>query len=873
MRCLRPRLLAVPLALGALLTPTFAQAQPAGFAQSAPAGHGQQTLTIKAEPTGLRAQVCAGTPCAVDAGIILPFPEDVRPSIPRGKASTLELADGRRLLRVDLPADPASTSAGGTWVILLAAPLAGKGNEPLIVWSGWTGAPRGELGEQRSTVIVEEPIGPAGGSARRVLVGERRDDLSLCGRPTLVAAKEVDPATLSLSRGASVQNLSAGDRSKAVKLAVDRLGAEPRPASPVRLLRASVASSAVEKKLGTLTDGDLESTWSENKSGSGEGEFVTFASPSEVGIHSFDIVIRPTADIEGGAAPRTLYLATPDLLFELTLPEDAWRQPPGTRYGIKLPAEIHGDCVALVLGEAFAGKAPRADRGDAAAAKLPQVTLAEIEAHSAFDGATMEGLVGALAGGGDRSRAAAALLARGGSPAIQALVAAFAKLDDAGKRLAEGVIDGAPCGDQVPFFAARLAALAPTPKPPPAPAPGAAPAPRVAVSRDEDPDRAHARDRLRRCGRAAASALAGLVRDGTPEARVLAADELALVAPAEAVPVLLDALAGADDGLRRDLRASLARAAKSPHALRALHDEVEPARFQARPEAVALDLLRAAGPSLGRIEGAPQAFAFLATPEASFRSRYLLQAPAAELAKSGDPRAEAFLRDSLRKDAAPEVRARAAEVAGKVSALGEALAAAVDDPEARVRKAAIDAAIEALEGGLAAPPGLSASLVQRLGTDDWTFVRAGAARALGALPAGEAVDGALARALSDLAPDVRGRAIEALGAHQATRHADAIRERADLADELPEVRARAILALGALCDRRSIDDLTRRAQRAKAPLDELDRRLGAAAINALGRLHPPDLEARLAPLVAKDSPPMIREMARAALTAETKCPR
>jgi HEAT repeat protein len=867
----RPRL---PLALGllgALLGPRLAAAQAPAPATSLPAAHGQQALALELAPTGLRAQVCAAAPCSAASGPLLALPDDVRPLLARGRATPIALADGKQLLRVDLPADPTGPSAGGSWVMLLAAPLTGKGSEPLVIWSGWTGVSRGEQGEQRSAVVLEEPTGPAAGNAKRVLVGERREDVTLCGRPTLVGAKEIDPATLTLGRGAHVQNLSADERGKAVKLAVDRLGAEPRPGAPVRLLRATTASSAVEKKIGTLTDGDLTTSWSENKSGDGEGEFVTLSAPGEVGLQSFDLVVRPTAEIEGGAAPRTLYLATPERLFALTLPEDAWKQPAGTRYGVKLPEELHAACVAVVLGEAFAGKPAKAERDDAAAAKLPRVTLAEIEAHSAFDGATMEGLVGALAGGGDRAKAAAALLSRGGSPAIQALVAAFGKLDDAGQQLAEGVIDGAPCSDQVPFFAGRLAALGPTPRPA-APAPGAAPGPKPPAP-TEDPARAHARDRLRRCGRASAPALAGLVRAGAAETRVLAADELALVAPAEAVPVLLDALAGADDALRRDLRAALARAAKSPHALAALKDEVEEARFKARPEAVALDLLRAAGPALGHIEGAAQAFALLATPQASFRSRYLLQAPAAELSLSGDARAGAFLRESLRKDPAPEVRARAAEVAGKVGALGPELAAAVDDPEVRVRKAAIDAAIEALERGLPAPPGLAASLSSKLASDDWTFVRAGAARALGVLPAGEAIDGALARALGDLAPDVRGRAIEALGAHGATRHADAIRERADTVEELPEVRARAILALAALCDRRSVDDWTRRAQRAKAPLDEADRRLGAASIAALGRLHPPDLAERLAPLVAKDSPPMVREMARAAIAAETKCPR
>jgi hypothetical protein len=863
-----------------LLVAAPLSAQPAppspSLALSLPAAHGQQALALEGTATGLRARVCASAPCSPDGGALLPIAEEIRPLLARGRASAIELEGGRQLAKIELPAEETGPSAGGRWVMLLAAPLSGKGAEPSIVWSGWVGVPRGEPGEQRSTVLVEEPASDPKSRARRVLVGERRDDLTLCGRPTLVGAKAVDPSTLALGRGASVQNLSAEERAKATKIPVDRLGSEPRASTPVRLLTAATASSAVDKKLGTLTDGDVESTWSENKSGEGEGEFITFGAPAEIGISSLEIVIRPKEDIEGGAAPKTLYLATSDRLFELPFPEDAWKQAPGTRYGIKLPEAVHGSCFALVLGGAFAGKDRKASSDEGASAKLPRVTLAEIEAHSAFDGATMEGLVGALAGGGERAKAAAALLARGGSPAIHATISAFPRLDEAGQQLAEQVIDGAPCSDQVPFFAARLAALTPPDKPAPAPEKAASPpAPRpVSTSPGaDDPARAHARDRLRRCGRSAAPALAALVREGARETRLLAAEELSLVAPGEAVPVLLDALAGADDPLRRELRASLARAAKSPHAASALRDELEPTRFAARSEIAAIDLLRATGPSLGRIEGAAQAFARLATPEASFRTRYLLQAPAAELAKSGEARAEAFLRSSLRNDPSPELRARAAEVAGNVSALGGDLAAAIADPEARVRRAAIEALIPALQGGLAAPSGLADALAQRLAGDDWTFVRKGAARAIGALPAAAPLDAALAKALADLSPEVRGEALEALGAHKATSQIEAVRARENQAEELPDVRARAIHALAALCDLGSVDAFTRRAVRAKAPLDELDRRLGAAAIAALGKLHPADLPARLAPLLTKDTPPMVREMARAALAAEPACPR
>src|SRR5689334_22907520 len=174
------------------------------------------------------------------------------------------------------------------------------------------------------------------------------------------------------------------------------------------LLRATAASSAVERKFATLTDGDPETTWSENKVGDGAGEFISLSSASEVGIPALEITIRPKEDIEGAAAPKTLYLATEDKLFLVTMPEDAWKQPPGTRYTIKLPEELHASCVSVVLGEAYAAKSkdPKAD------AKLPLVTLAEVEASTAFDGQSIEGMVGALAGGGDRAKAAAALLAR-----------------------------------------------------------------------------------------------------------------------------------------------------------------------------------------------------------------------------------------------------------------------------------------------------------------------------------------------------------------------------------------------------------------------------------------------------------------------------
>lgn len=810
---------------------------------SLPPGPGQQALGLRVEAGGVRVRACAAAPCAADGGSVIAAPQGPRPRFEEAKVTPLTLDGGRGVARVEVPGDV----EGATWVLVVAGPLAGKGADPVVVWSGWTGVSRGEAGEEQSAAVVVDRA-PRGGA--RVLVGERRGDVTLCGRPTLVAARGLDPATLELTRGASVQNLGEDERARAVKITATRAPAGEAPSASARVLRATAASSAYEKKLAGLTDGDAATAWSENKVGDGRGEFVTMSAPEEVGITALDLIVRPTEDVPDGAAPKHVYLATPDTLFAVTLPEDAWQKPAGTRYRVQLPAEIHTSCLALVLDDAFThGAAPR-------------VTVAEIEAHTAFDGATPEALAGALAGGGPRARAAAALLVRGGPAGIAAAIGAYEKLDEAGRQLAGSVVDAGSCREQVPFFAARFAESSGTGASGPRkkPAPG-----------EIDPELAHARDRLRRCGRASAPALIALLTRGAPTTRLLAAEELASLAPAEAVPALLDAIAGGDDTSRRELRAALARAARSPRALEALHDALAADKLGARSEIVAIDLLRAAGPSLAKVEGAGAAFGALAARGTSFRARYLLQAPAAELAVAGDAGAAEYLRRSLREDEDGHVRARAAEVAGLVPALSGRLAEALGDREPRVREAALNAIAEATARP-DAPPAPAAALRERLAGDDWTFVRAGAARTLGALPAEAGNDRALAAALADGSPDVRTHALDGLGAHHAVAHADAVRALQDDKDESVEVRAHAMLALGAMCDARSLPDWTKLARGAKAPADDKDRRLGGAAIAALGQLHPADLRDRLAPLLDQDTPPAAREMARAAIAGRGGCP-
>ncbi|WP_437624623.1 HEAT repeat domain-containing protein [Sorangium sp. So ce1151] len=834
-----------------------------------PHAAGQQALAVRIDAGGITARACPAAACAPDGGKVLAVAPEVAPLLGGARVVPVTLADGKRLAKIEAPvaATPAGAAAtalgagGGSWVMLLAAPLAGKGTEPIVLWSGWTGVSTGEHGEGRSDAVVVEPLG----SGSRVLVGQLRDDVTICGRPALVGASEVDPRTMTLLKGASFQNLPLEERRAASKVAAERREADAA-APAFRLLRPTAASSAVGKRFAEIADGDPKTSWSEGKVGAGRGEFVSLSSADEVGITGLGLRIKPTEVVEGGAAPRTLFVATPERLFQVSLPEDAWLKETAG-YEVKLPEEIRASCIAVVLDDAYAPRGAPAGAGDRGAPSGPEVrvTIAEITARTAFDGQGPAALVGALAGGGERARAAAALLARSGPEAVEAAIAGYDKLDPAGRQLAAGVIDTAPCAVQIPFFTARLAS-------------GAAAAPPRRASRaappEPDPELHHARDRIRRCGRAAAPALAGIVKGGAAAARVAAARELALVAPAEAIPALLDALAGARGATRRELRAALALAARSERAADVVEEEVQLDRLRARPEEAQLDLLRALGPSLGRVKGGGAAFQALASAaSAPFERRYLLQAPAAALARAGEAPAEAYLRASLRKDADAHVRLRAAEVAADVPALAPDLLAAASDPEVRVREAAIVALSRAASAGAKLPAGAPAALAARLASDPWTFIRGSAALAIGAMPAAPAGDRALVGALADSAPEVRRSALDGLGAHRAVAHIEAVRDRAEDKEEDVEVRARAILALGAMCDASSVDLWTRLALRAKAPMGERDQRLGSAALAALGAVHPADLPARLKPLLDKDTPHGLRETARAALSAAPQCRR
>ena len=601
-----------------------------------------------------------------------------------------------------------------------------------------------------------------------------------------------------------------------------------------RVLRGSTASSAIGAP-GAITDGDLETTWAENRGGDGHGEFVQMNAPVDVEITKFAVTVRPpTRAIAHGVGPRKVWLAADGKLFSVSFPEDPW-QHAGTSYDVTLTTPLKTSCLAFVLDEAYA-------RGES---KDMEVTVAEVTALSPFDGASdLAGLVGALAGGGTRARMAAAILTRGGSPAFQLTADGYDKLDDAGRVLALEVLDGAPCAISAPVYTRAMVHGFPG-------------------------ESHHAETRLSHCGKDAVAPLALALEAGPDKQRVAAAQELSLVAPPVAIDKIVDALPGASKSLRRELRGALATAAKSERA----SDELK-ARLTApqMPVPVLLDLLRAAADRPDVKSEASAAFSRIATAGSDFATRYLLLTPAARLSTQGDGGAQTFLENALRSDQDAHVRARAAEALGEVPTKPDtalALVAGLSDVDPRVRDAALSSLKQATW-----PPGTTPQATQRLLEDPWTFVRVHAAEALTSAPAGNDADAPLGRALRDVSPLVRAQAVETLGARGAVTQTKAVRDRLEDEDETPEVRTRAARALGALCDRKSIDLLTEVARAGASPTATGEKQtMGAGAAAALGRLHPNDLAQRLAPLLAKDAARTLHDAAQAAVAETRRCNR
>lgn len=820
----RVRIAAVTASVAVALT--SANARAGGPRVSVPAGGGLDALdaTIDDATGALEVRRCKSAPCAQNNGTkrTIPIPiERSRLDLAHAKLEAIAIGEGRRVLHVRV-ADARRPD------LAFEAIVAGNDGEP--VFAGLTGYTRGEEGDRSGEVLMfyDRPGADGDAKAQFVIVAEAREDTRICGQATTpLGARGLDPKTLGL-RGATLHRLEKAARDGAQRIVATGRPTTARPP----LARVLVATGGSAPGAQALTDGKPETSWSEKRPGDGHGEFATLQAPSELPLHALVVTPSPAAPREGGAAPRTLFVATDQKLFHVTLPEDAWAKP-GASYEVTLPEPVRTTCLAVVLDEAYG-------RGLAA----PEVSLAAVSALTKFDvdGASMDDVAKELAG--PRADEATALLRRGGDDGLAAVAKLLPSLDARGRALAVDVAASAgSCdGTAMDLLTHALA--------------------------DAEPEvRKRALGRIERCGRAATESLARAVRGGDEPRRAAAAPLLATIAPTAALDPIGEQLGKGTVRTRRALRGAFARAAaSSPReellARVAKSDLATPAR---------IDLLRAMGSRLAELRpesSAAIADVLRATPE--MPTRYLVAQPLAQLARSPDATSGELTRlaEMIRRDPDWPVRMRAVELSAGIAPLVPTVVAAADDPEPRVR----EAALRALALGKAAAAAGSAT--KALASDEWTFVRVAAAEALGAMPAMPDSGGgenALAAALADRSPKVRGAALTALGSLRSTRHAAKIRERLDDGREDVEVRALAARTLGALCVASAADRLTKLAHLSRSPVDEADERLGMAAIDALSALRPPDLDKRLAPLRAKEVRLPVRRAAERALGEPGLC--
>lgn len=817
-----PALVAALLATGA---PRLADAE--GLRLVVPPGGGLEALEVVVDPAAavVTTRRCASADCS-DAGqgrkstpIAIASP---RIDAAKIRLSAVPVGEGRHVAHVRVPDRERVDLA-------FEVVASSQAEEP--IFHGLTGYTEGSEGDRSGNVVL---VYDRDAQSKFVLVAEAREDTRICGQTvTPLAARGLEARSMSL-RGATLHRLEKAAREGATRVIAQ---ATPEGAKPL-LARALVATGSSAPNAARLTDGQPSTTWSEARPGDGHGEFVTMRAARELPIAALRVTVAPPAGgSAAGAAPRSFFVATDEQLFQVVMPEDAWAKP-GRTYELPFPSEIRTSCVALVLDEAYA-------QGKAA----PEVTVAEVSAVTRFDAenASLDDVAKALGTG--RADEAAALLRRSGDAGLAAVLARLPELDARGRALAVDVASSAGSCDGA---AIDLLGRALTDK-------------EVEVKK-------RALGRIERCGKAAAPALAKALAESDEARRAAIAPVLASVAPSVALEPLAAQLGKGAPETRRSVRSAFARAAGSApkdKLLVILGAVTRPDGAAPVDLATRVDLLRGMGSRL--VDLRPDADAALAqilrAGKPDLATRWQLVAPLATLARAPDasPGELTTLAELARRDADWQVRARAVELSVGIAPLAGTVVAAASDPEPRVREAALRAiATSAMPSG--ARPAAAA-----LAEDPWTFVRVAAADALAALPQDASAQAPLASALGDRSPRVRAAAVAALGKQRATAFVPKIRARLEDQREDPDVRATAAQTLGALCDRDSVSRLTKLAMLAQSPIDEADDRVGMAAIEALGALHPGDLDKRLAPLRGKDARLPVRHAVERALGSTGVC--
>lgn len=868
----------------------------------------QPRLEVRRVGATLQAVACPGT-CDWNAAtswtLEAPFADAA------ATFTALEIGEGRRAAHVVVSA------AERRYELVLAAPVrptakatapAAPLTTPFVAFAGETGLSVGEAPD-RTGALVE--VLPTTSPNVNVVVGNIQEDVSLCGRRALLSPRLLHPQTLSL-KAIKLQRLTNAERDAATKLSVAPLGNQIAS----NIFTPLVASSA-KGSPAALVDNDPQTVWTENRGGSGGGEFVVFRAPESIGITGLTFAApgRPKPEFR---PPTAFWVATTDKVYRVELPTtessaavnpapptdvkavhvpDPALSPRAPSFGpaanAPMPAAPRptsaSDGSAPLTNSAPSGTTPEAIGAPGhptSIAQSPVATPAEVEASRPVATTPREWYVPlpapiqtsclaisldtAAQNDGDLDVGLAEIGATTNVDEAR-LNQALAELDSGGDQAtaAEQLLQdvGRVAFERVQTRyrgyseAGRMRALNVMDA---APCRYSVGVYASALSNEGSAEAEHGQAGLTRCRGQAVPALARRLPESASERTRLLVSMLLRLDPVAAVDAMAPLLAGGSRAKRRVLQLAFSAAVVNPEAAVRAKALLSDAKLTVRDS---LFLMRALGSHL--IDYADVAAPRLAQalPHADFATQYLALSPAAVLAPK-QPELQRFLLDTLAHAKQPALRVEAARVLHENADADAALVRAIGDEHVRVREAAVVSAGEHVVE-VARP-----ALHERLERDEWPFVRSAAVRALGLLPANPETQARLADAVEhDDAPSVRRPALHVLGIHDARAQLPVVRQ-AFAHDQDVDVRATAATSLGLMCDRTMIDDLTKSALKfGNLYSSEGERVVGKASLNALGRLAPPDLKQRLKPFFAEGAPQIAKYAAEAALDHPEKCGR
>jgi hypothetical protein len=606
---------------------------------------------------------------------------------------------------------------------------------PSLAWSSRVDL-HGDPGERVSGAI--ETTDRTGDGLPDVVVGEHREGVSVCGSTmALLFPRALDDS--GALRSVALRRVS-GDVVELEATTVSPGPTLPPIGSALRMLAASSAIG-VEDASGlsaprSLTDGDPATGWTEGRGGAGSGELVSGRFDAPHPIRAFGLRASTAVGVE---PPRAIWIigdAGPAL--HVTLPA-----APFDRAFVVPSAPLSWACVSFVI-----------DAASSDAAGL-HVGLGEIEAYTDID---FEGGIGALVdvlvAEQDDADRTAEWLARAGTPAIEALTAAWDRLSSLGRRRAVRI---AARHAQAPAAAALF----------------------TTAAASEDPEvRADAVVALARSGATGAATLVAIAAGDGAGAETAAEALVMSVEGFDVAPLLAAANgAGAD---RPGLRAAIgARLAHEPRvdAEAALTAWVETATLDGRAS-VALGL------SEPRPDLARAVIERSIAEDGAFVPRYRLALAAAH-AEPSDA-VDAWLGDVAAH--AEEWMLRDAALSAVGTRQPVTITTALRDAYPRVRATAVRM--------LAHDEGATPALLDRATHDGWPMVRVSALEGLDGRAEGLP---ALRAAISDDSPMVRARVIELLTAHADAETWPLVRARLMDDDEWPRVIAAGLGLVSALC--------------------------------------------------------------------------